>query len=156
MKLIKKHYPALLSLALLTGFFSLCWAFKTFYFIYELELNPHKKLILLSSSGLGAVLAGLLFFSKKRVQTALTLIVYLLFSFLLYADVLYERYYDAILHIQLIQQANQLGDVKDSIASLVYVSDIWYWIDIPAALLVLYVFPGKIERPGIHSSDQLC
>lgn len=146
MKLIKKLYPALLSLALLAGFFSLCWAFKTFYFIYELELNPHKKLILLSSCGLGSVLAGLLFFSKKRIQTALAFIVYLLLSFLLYADVLYERYYDAILHIQLLQQANQLGDVKDSIASLVYVSDIWYWIDIPAALLFLYVFSRKARN----------
>ncbi|MFE4523062.1 LTA synthase family protein [Cytobacillus firmus] len=155
MKLIKKHYPALLSLALLTGFFSLCWAFKTFYFIYELELNPHKKLILLSSCGLGFAVSGLIYFSRKRVQAVLAFIVYLLLSFLLYADVLYERYYDAILHIQLLQQANQLGDVKDSIASLVYVSDIWYWIDIPSALLVLYVFSRKernLRNPFIGSA----
>lgn len=155
MKLIKKHYPALLSLALLTGFFSLCWAFKTFYFIYELELNPHKKLILLSSCGLGFAVSGLMYFSRKRVQGFLVFIVYLLLSFLLYADVLYERYYDAILHIQLLQQANQLGDVKDSIASLVYVSDIWYWIDIPAALLALYVFSRKernLRSPFIGSA----
>ncbi|MFY2156467.1 LTA synthase family protein [Cytobacillus firmus] len=155
MKLIKKHYPALLSLALLTVFFSLCWAFKTFYFIYELELNPHKKLILLSSGGLGTAVTGLIVFRKKRVQTVLAFIVYLLLSFLLYADVLYERYYDAILNFQLVQQANQLGDVKDSIASLVYVSDIFYWIDIPAILLALYVFSRKernLRNPLIGSA----
>ncbi|WP_197205042.1 LTA synthase family protein [Cytobacillus firmus] len=155
MKLIKKHYPALLSLALLTFFFSLCWAFKTFYFIYELELNPHKKLILVSSGGLGTAVTGLIVFRKKRVQTVLAFIVYLLLSFLLYADVLYERYYDAILNFQLVQQANQLGDVKDSIASLVYVSDIFYWIDIPAILLALYVFSRKernLRNPLIGSA----
>lgn len=155
MKLIKKHYPALLSLALLTVFFSLCWAFKTFYFIYELELNPHKKLILLSSGGLGTAVTGFIFFRKKRVQIVLAFIVYLLLSFLLYADVLYERYYDAILNFQLVQQANQLGDVKDSIASLVYVSDIFYWIDIPAILLALYVFSRKernLRNPLIGSA----
>lgn len=155
MKLIKKHYPALLSLALLTVFFSLCWAFKTFYFIYELELNPHKKLILLSSGGLGTAVTGFIFFRKKRVQIVLAFIVYLLLSFLLYADVLYERYYDAILNFQLVQQANQLGDVKDSIASLVYVSDFFYWIDIPAILLALYVFSRKernLRNPLIGSA----
>ncbi|MDQ0218447.1 LTA synthase family protein [Peribacillus cavernae] len=128
------------------GFISLCWVLKTLYFIHEIELAPHKKLLLFSSSGLGLLIGGILASGKSKFKLSFAFLLYLIVSFLLYADVLYERYYDSILHIELLSQANQVGDVKDSIATLVYKTDYWYWIDIVLVAMVLVLFYKKKDK----------
>ncbi|RHW37261.1 LTA synthase family protein [Neobacillus notoginsengisoli] len=124
---------------------TLIWAFKTFYFVGELGLNPHKKYILLSSGGLSLLTAGLLLSKKRKLFFYITGIFYFLLSFLLYADVVYERYYDSILSVQLMDQAGQLGDVKDSILSLLYRTDYLYWIDVPFVLAILFFSSKRIS-----------
>jgi lipoteichoic acid synthase len=126
------------------------WAFKTFYFINELELSPHKKYILFSSGGFSLLIFSLLIYRKSKLNAIIAFLIYTLFTFLLYADAVYERYYDAILHVQLLGQADQLGDVKDSIVSLIYRTDFWYWIDLPFILIACLSFNKKmkeIKRP---------
>lgn len=108
-----------------------------------MELAPHKKLLLLSSIGLGLLIGGLLVSGKSKIKVSLAFLFYVLVSFLLYADVLYERYYDSILHIELLSQANQVGDVKEAIATLVYRTDFWYWIDIAFVAIALIYFYKK-------------
>lgn len=130
------------------------WAIKTFYFVSELELSPHKKYILLSSGGLSLFLTGLAFIKRTRLAFILTGALYFILSFLFYADVVYERYYDSILSIQLLEQAGQLDDVKDSIVSLMSISDLFYWIDVPFVLTLLLYIPKKItaKRQLVHPS----
>lgn len=117
---------------------TLSWGWKTFYFVHELDLNLHKKFTLLSSAGFALILASILTAKKNKLNMYMSLLIYILFSFLLYADVVYERYYDSILHLELIGQANQLGDVKDSILSLIFKTDYLYWIDIPFIFLAFF------------------
>jgi lipoteichoic acid synthase len=140
----KKHW---IYMTLLLGMVTLCWALKTLYFVHELELSPHKKLILLSSTGFGLIITALFFGRKSKLNSFSAFILYVIFSLLLYADVVYERYYDAILHIELADQANQLGDVMDSVVTLIYKTDIWYWIDIPI-LAILFVIVYKNFNKG--------
>lgn len=134
----KKQY-ALISA--LFGSITIIWALKTIYFVFELGLSPHKKFILLSSAGFSFLITAIYFSGKSKLSTMLAFTIYLLCSILLYADVIYERYYDAILHIDLIQQANQLGDVAGAILSLMLPSDILYWIDLPILFMIfMFIF----------------
>lgn len=127
-------YLPILLIGLVTAF----WFFKTLYFIEELDLSPHKKLILLSSGGFGLVIASMFFARRSLIGSLAAFSVYFIMSFLLYADVVYERYYDAILHIELAGQANQLGEIADSVVSLMYKSDLLYWADLPLLAISFY------------------
>ncbi|MDX8292242.1 LTA synthase family protein [Metabacillus indicus] len=113
------------------------WFLKSLYFVHELGMSPHKKFILTASAGLALCLAALLATGRSIVKFTSVFLIYFLLSLLLYADVLYERYYDGILNLKLAGQAGQLGDVKDSILSLVYQTDYLYWADVPAVASVL-------------------
>lgn len=133
---------------------SAVWSLKTLYFVHELELSPHKKFILFASSGLSLVLTSLLVLRKSRLYTLIASLLYIALSLLFYADVLYERYYDAILHIEIAGQANQLGEVMGSVISLIYNTDFIYWIDLPLVLFLFYWFNRKVagERKPLIST----
>jgi lipoteichoic acid synthase len=133
---------------------SAVWSLKTLYFVHELELSPHKKFILFASSGLSLVLTSLLVLRKSRLYTLIASLLYITLSLLFYADVLYERYYDAILHIELAGQADQLGEVMGSVISLIYNTDIMYWIDLPFILVLFVWFNLKVagERKPLLST----
>lgn len=132
---------------LIVGLLTLAWVSKTFYFVGELELSPHKKLLLTSSLAFALILTSFLIKKPTRLKLAFSASLYVIFSFVLYADAVYERYYDAILHIELMGQADQLGDVADSIISLLYWSDLWYWFDLPFVFCLLYVLYRKPLLP---------
>jgi lipoteichoic acid synthase len=146
LSLIKQNKKVLALLFVFSFFVLLAWAFKTFYFVHELELSPHKKYILFSSGGFSLLIFSLLTFKKSKFNTIFAFFIYVFFTFLLYADAVYERYYDSILHIQLLGQADQLGDVKDSIISLIYKTDYWYWIDLPFILIACLFFNKKMKE----------
>jgi lipoteichoic acid synthase len=130
---------------------TIVWSLKTLYFVHELELSPHKKFILFSSGGLSLVLTSLLVLRNSKIYTVIGSLLYIALSLLFYADVLYERYYDAILHIELAGQAGQLGEVMGSVISLVYNTDFIYWIDLPFVLILFYWINRKVaeERNSI-------
>lgn len=100
------------------------------------------------------MLTSLLVLRKSKFYSFIAGLLYLALSMLFYGDVLYERYYDAILHIEMAGQANQLGDVAGSVISLIYASDFIYWIDIPFVLFFFYWFNRKVaeERKSMLSS----
>lgn len=125
---------------------SIIWALKNIYFVIELELNPHKKFLLLGALGLSLILISFLLWNKSKLNLFFVSLLYILLSILLYADVIYERYYDAILHINLLGQAGQVGDVIDSVISLIYITDWLYFIDIPFILIVFYWLYTKNKK----------
>lgn len=118
------------------------WTLKTLYLVDELDMSPHKKYILISSLGFGCIIASILFFKRSKLYFILANLIYLTMSSLLYADVVYERYYNAILSIDLLGQAGQVGGVFDSIITLMYLTDFWYWIDLPIIILTtIFIYP---------------
>ncbi|WP_210366130.1 LTA synthase family protein [Bacillus sp. REN3] len=124
---------------------TVAWGLKTLYFVHELELVPHKKFILFASGGFSLALLSLLVLKKSKLSLIVASLLYILFNILLYADVVYERYYDAILHIELAGQANQVGEVFDSVISLIYKTDYAYWVDVPVVLLCFFWFNRKMQ-----------
>lgn len=130
---------------IITGLFSIFLAFKTFYFVKELGLHPHKKLILTASFGIALCLTSICNLTKQRAGFITPFLLYLFLTILLYADAVYERYYGAILNIRLFGQVGQLNDVADSIVSLFYPTDFWYFLDLPLIAVVLYFIFKKFS-----------
>jgi lipoteichoic acid synthase len=126
--------PFLTRTIILIFFIAIAWTLKTVYFVHELELSPHKKFILISSTGFSLVLVSLLASKKSKLHITAAFSLYLVVNLLFYADVVYERYYDSILHIELAGQANQIGDVFSSVITLMYTTDFLYWLDLPFIL----------------------
>lgn len=130
-------------------------ALKTIYFVYDIGLNPHKKNILLSSFGLSLIIFSFLILKKSKINLFAVGTIYTLVNLLIYADILYERYFDSILHIELLAQTNQLGNVTDSILSLLDSKDIIYWLELPLILIGLFFYNKNIinkKRPLLFSS----
>ncbi|WP_113930682.1 LTA synthase family protein [Bacillus sp. P14.5] len=130
---------------LLIFIFSISWLIKQTLFINELSFNINILFMTISSLAVGFVVCSFSLSKPTLKKAALSFFLYFLVTLLLYADVVYERYYDAILDIQLLSQANQVGTVFSSILSLIYISDLWYWVDLPF-LLILLIYYSKRNK----------
>ncbi|MCM3783143.1 LTA synthase family protein [Neobacillus mesonae] len=64
------------------------------------------------------------------------IILNLLLSSLIYADLVYYRYFQDFITIPVLLQAGQLNSLGDSIASLLKISDLWFFADL--SLLAVY------------------
>ncbi|WP_416729658.1 LTA synthase family protein [Fictibacillus sp. JL2B1089] len=128
------------------------WTLKNIYFSVEMGISPHKKGIMLTSAGVILILVSPLMVRISKWAFSLTFILYVLVSFLLFADVVYQRYYHSILSIEMMGQAGQLKAVDDSIITLIRLTDIWYAADL-LLLLFFFFYPLKkmsYKRPSIH------
>ncbi|WP_053368305.1 LTA synthase family protein [Bacillus sp. FJAT-27245] len=137
---IRKKYSSMILFCLLLA---LPWTGKTLLFVKETELEPSYALIYLSSLGFAAIVASHLFIKRRPIAIISAITLYALASLLLYADVMYQRYYNAIIRIELLAQAGQLKDIRSSIISLISPRDVLYWIDVPLAALAFFFFVKK-------------
>jgi lipoteichoic acid synthase len=122
---------------------SILWSVKNVFFVLEMGLTPEKNLVFLSSLGCGLLITGILLWRNRKAGFTIVFILYTLATLLLYADLIYQRYYHAIIRIELLAQARQLGAIKDSIYSLMHLKDIWYFADLPLLALCLFILHKK-------------
>ena len=119
----------------LLAFIVIAWMIKSLLFISEIDLSPNVLLVFLSSIGTGLIIINL-FQRRNTFNFLIVLLLYVCFTFLLYADLLYARYYFSILKIELIVHAGQIRDIRSSIFSLIQKKDILYFVDIFLLLIV--------------------
>ena len=112
------------------------WTFKNAYFAHQIIGEANIGTILLGAAGLTLFLTSLLLFSKKKSAALISLGLYGLLSLLLYGDVLYERYYNSLLSLELMNQAGQTADVGDSITSLMQWNDVLFASDVVLLAIV--------------------
>ncbi|CAH1204097.1 Lipoteichoic acid synthase 2 [Paenibacillus plantiphilus] len=66
----------------------------------------------------------------------------LLLTGIIYSDLIYFRYFQDLISIPVLTQAGQVSSLGDSIGSLLYAADIWFFVDwlfiVPYAILVLF------------------
>jgi phosphoglycerol transferase MdoB-like AlkP superfamily enzyme len=90
----------------------------------------------------------LLFFNRRRLFALFVMDI--LFSVLLFSDTLYFRYYYNAITVPVLYQIGYVGDVSDSIQSLLNVRDLIFIINIPVFITALLLFrkhPAfKVER----------
>lgn len=103
-----------------------------------------------SSVGFVLILFAFLFvfYSRNKV---LFFIANLFLSVLFFADAMYFRYYSTIISVPVISNARFLGSVGDSIVSLLKISDIFYFFDLPLFLAYSIIFRKKAVKSSILS-----
>ncbi|MGG1215375.1 LTA synthase family protein [Micromonospora provocatoris] len=134
------------------GFFFLSAAvflwLKTYFvqftqFNLGIENTIQQFLLFLNPLGSSLLFLGFAFLFKGRKKYISLIIIDLLMSFLLYANVLYYRFFNDFLTLPTLTQTQNFGDVSGSVTSLLKPSDILFFVDI---ILLLLVFTFNFRR----------
>ncbi|MDR4886752.1 LTA synthase family protein [Fredinandcohnia sp. QZ13] len=139
-----------------TGFFGfylvavlLLWI-KTFIsqsteFNLNIDNSLQTFLLILNPLGSALFFLGLAFLGKEKKRYRRLLIIYFLMSFLLYANILYYRFFSDFITLPTLFQTQNFGDVSGSVVSLLKPYDFLFFVDF-IVLLGLVVFKVvKIE-----------
>lgn len=126
--------------------------FALIIFAKAISLNFAMGLTDKSSAGyLGAGILGsaLILISigcllKRRGRYILFFILDLAVSLIILIDIVYNRYFSDVTSIALIRQAKLVGEVGDSVGTLMHLSDVLYFADVPV-LIIIY---GIIRKRG--------
>lgn len=108
---------------------------------FDLGIESTLQQFLLFLNPLGSSLLFLgfaLFFKGKRKYTAL-LVLHFLLSFLVYANVVYYRFFNDFITLPTIFQTQNFGDVSGSVIALLKPYDLLFFVDV-LILIGLYVF----------------
>ncbi|KAB7669935.1 LTA synthase family protein [Bacillus sp. B1-b2] len=136
------------SLFLLTVFF--LWM-KTYIiqltqFDLGIDNTLQKFLLFFNPLGSSLLFLGLAYFFKGRKKYIMLMVIYFFMTFLLYANVLYYRFFNDFITLPTLFQTQNFGDVSGSVSSLLRAHDFFFFIDflVLIGLLIFKVF--KIER----------
>ncbi|MCY8639440.1 lipoteichoic acid synthase, partial [Bacillus sp. S17B2] len=114
--------------------------------------NTIQKILLFVnplSSSLFFLGFGLLF--KKKLQQTAIIVIHFLMSFLLYANIVYYRFFNDFITIPVIMQAKTNGgQLGDSAFSLMRPTDAFYFID----TIILIILAIKVNKPVETSSKK--
>ncbi|NPC94630.1 LTA synthase family protein [Bacillus sp. WMMC1349] len=129
----------------------LVWA-KT-YASYLLEFNLGVKgftqqiLLFINPFSFTIVLLGLGLFFKGRRSAVWIIIIDAVMTFVLYANIMFYRFFDDFLTFANLKQAGNLGNMSDGVFSIMALHDFIYFLDL-AILIVLCV-----KRPQLKASQ---
>jgi lipoteichoic acid synthase len=137
-------------------FFVVClllWikTFLTQYGEFNLDITNYKQAFLLFINPLGSImlLVGIALFAKEKRFFKAVLIIQIVLSFILYANVLYYRFYNDFLTLPTLFQTKNFGDLGGSIISLSQPYDILYFIDTIVLLGILRPWRFNKRSTGI-------
>ncbi|WP_416297585.1 LTA synthase family protein [Paenibacillus illinoisensis] len=86
----------------------------------------------------------------RRGMILSLIVLNLLLTALIYADMVYYRYFQDFLTIPVLMQARQVDALGDSIATLIHASDLWFFADwlaiIPYGAILLFSRRNRITR----------
>src|SRR5690606_6763729 len=108
---------------------------------FNLNIDNSLQTFLLFLNPLGSALffLGFAFLGKGKKRYRRLLIIYFLMSFLLYANIMYYRFFSDFITLPTLFQTQNFGDVSGSIVSLLKPYDFLFFIDW-IILLALVVF----------------
>ncbi|TFD97104.1 LTA synthase family protein [Jeotgalibacillus sp. R-1-5s-1] len=132
------------------------WSIKTNHFVNAMNLDFYLIANLLGAAAFGLILISIIIRKITVFRLLIVLFIYSAFSFLMISDVLYERYYKAILSFDMIGQADQLEEVDDSVYSLITKSDLIYVSDVVILLVMIVAgmfLTGKFQSSKLRKRD---
>jgi phosphoglycerol transferase MdoB-like AlkP superfamily enzyme len=113
----------------------------------------------LAGAGLGWSAAGLCFAAATAALSALVLLALpgglrpwfswaaaMLVTAVLFADLIHERFFGDLISVAALASVNQIGQVEASIRSLLRPGDLWFWADLPVALVLIWMVARIHDR----------
>lgn len=135
-EIIKGNLPYFLIIVVL--FWIKTYAAYQIEFSLGIENNLQKFLLFINPISSALLFFGIALFFKGRVQTTVMIIMNSLLSILLYANVVYYRFFSDFITVPTLMQAKtNAGQLGDSAISLMSPFDIFYFID--TLILILFV-----------------
>ncbi|WMT39490.1 LTA synthase family protein [Paenibacillus sp. D2_2] len=116
--------------------------FLIFYKLVILHNNLHARYIDMNllddviAIGSIMLISFWVFWLPWRGRLATLWILDLVLTFLIFADLVYYRYFGDFITIPVLLQAGQVGELGDSIRSLIHVSDLWLFADLLLGLII--------------------
>jgi lipoteichoic acid synthase len=102
-----------------------------------IENTIQQILLFLNPLGSSLLFLGFAFLFKKRKKYISLIVIDLLMSFLLYANVLYYRFFNDFITLPTLTQTQNFGDVSGSIGTLLKPSDVLFFADVILLLVFL-------------------
>ncbi|WP_040209667.1 LTA synthase family protein [Neobacillus jeddahensis] len=110
-----------------------------------IENSLQKLLLFINPLGSSLLFLGFAFFFKGRKKYTLLIVIDFLLSFLLYANVLFYRFFNDFITLPTLTQTQNFGDVSGSVFTLLKPYDILFFVDIIVLVSMLAFRFTKIE-----------
>ena len=114
-----------------------------------LENSLQEFLLILNPLGSAITFLGLAWLFKGRRKYIWLIVIDFLLSFLLYANVLYYRFFNDFITLPTIFQTQNFGDVSSSISSLLRPYDVLFFLDIVILIGMLVFKFVKIDVASV-------
>ena len=114
----------------------------------QLGQRPEGRGVLLTLAGLAVILVPSLLL-PRRIRVWCCWSVAALATTVMFADLVYGRFFGDILSASVLGAAGQTGEVGASIASLLAPGDLWFWIDLVAGAVLMAAvarLPAEVGR----------
>jgi len=105
------------------------------------------RTLLLSAAGAALVLLPLMLL-RRRLRAWCCVALAGVATALLFADLVYHRFFGDLLSLAIAGAAHQVGDVRASVSSLLEPGDAWFWVDLVAGAAIAASVARIPERVG--------
>lgn len=114
-----------------------------FYFNIPLENKIQQLILFINPLSTVLLFFGISLFFSGKLRNRIILIISFIGSFILYANVVFYRFFNDFITIPVLFQTNNMGDLGSSILELISFTDIVFFIDVIILAFVMKRLPVK-------------
>ena len=125
---------------------------KLFLFSISTKVHTNAWVVL----AIDIILCGFcsfLFTRQKKVYKIISVVLYSIFSIILFCDVMYFSYFNRLPSVRELSHAGNLGDVTDALKLLIKPETILYIIDLP--LIIYFLVKNKLQEFDQYISKKI-
>nr|WP_330217517.1 hypothetical protein [Planococcus halocryophilus] len=113
-------------------------------FKLDVDSTLQEMLLFINPLGSALLLLSLSFFFKGARKYWSLLFIYTLMSVMLYANVVYYRFFSDFITLPTLFQTQNFGDLGGSVVTLIQPTDVLFFVDV--ILLIVLVFSKKLKK----------
>ncbi|PWA13327.1 hypothetical protein DCC39_00060 [Pueribacillus theae] len=121
-----------------------------FYFNIPLENKMQQFILVISPLSTVLLFLGFSLFFSQRLRNRMILLISFIGSFILYANIVYYRFFNDFITIPLLFQTSNMGDLGSSVFELMNFTDVVFFIDV----IILAVLMKFLQVKPVHTTKK--